>query len=354
MISAYPSSQLVLLDDSVVDRDLFALNAEIELIQLANGETALPREIRILKNGVNETTKGPINCDAAAAKATVAAVVAHYGKPVLNFDYGHGQVGFVGSYESARSAGWFRIEERNGDLYAADIEWTPNAAKALKDREFRYFSPALMRDYESGKVKSMINVALTNIPATKGQAPIVASQNEPTKGPRMDPELKKLLDRLGLTSLDQLSGKIDTLSSSEATLLAAVKEGQTALAAVTARLTAIEGQSSAKAKADFITKLSTDGKLPPALHKWAASQDMASLEAFAADAPVIAAVDPKADITPKPKAVPTTLSDDEKKLCHAMMLSEADYLATRAVLLSSANPWAYDPLTAAEPVKGSK
>jgi phage I-like protein len=355
MIHPLSTDQLVLFDAASADGETFAWSAEIEMVELADGRREPPREIRILKNGTNETTKGPIVCDAAAAKATIAAAVAHYGKPVLNFDYGHGQVGFMGSYESARSAGWFELQERNGDLYAANIEWTPTAKKALADREFRYISPALMRDFESGKIKSLINVALTNIPATKGQKPLVTSQG-PEKETRMDPELKALLDRLGLTSLSQLAGKIDTLSKSEQTLLSTVQEASTKLAATEARLVALEGDRAAKAKEAFITKLSQDGKLPPALHKWALSQDMASLEAFAADAPVIAAVDPKAEVTPKtPASAPTVLSEDEKKLCKAMQLSEKDYLATKAVLLSQPFFWAYDPLSAAdEPVKESK
>lgn len=147
------------------------------LVELAAGK-APPTEIRLLRAGVNETTKGPIVCNAKAARATIAAVVAHYGRPVLNFDYGHGQVGFVGSYETARSAGWFELQERAGALWATNIEWTPRAKQALSEREFRYFSPALMRDPDSGEIKSLINVALTNTPATKGQLPLVASAVE--------------------------------------------------------------------------------------------------------------------------------------------------------------------------------
>src|SRR5688572_25246702 len=110
---------------------------EVELVTLANGERQLPTEICLFRKGTTETTKGPFVCDASAAKFTIDNVVSHYGSPVTNFDYGHGQLSFIQTQETAKSAGWAKLAERDGGLWATEIDWTPAARKALLDREFR-------------------------------------------------------------------------------------------------------------------------------------------------------------------------------------------------------------------------
>jgi len=59
---------------------------------------------------------------------------------------------------------------RNGELWASNVQWTDKAAGMLKAREARYVSPAF--NYEDdGAITELVNVALTNIPATKKQTP---------------------------------------------------------------------------------------------------------------------------------------------------------------------------------------
>src|SRR5690606_11840962 len=147
----------------------------IELETLASGERKLPTEICLFQQGSTETTKGAFICDAVAARAVIANVIAHYGEALTNFDYGHAQVGYIQAHESARSAGWAKLTERDGALWATEIEWTPTAQRALLDREYRFFSPTVYRDRETGRITNLVNVALTNLPATKGQKPIVNS-----------------------------------------------------------------------------------------------------------------------------------------------------------------------------------
>lgn len=161
----------------------------------------------------------------------------------------------------------------------------------------------------------------------------------------MDPELKALLASMGVMNLSQLAVKCQTLASDNAKLVAAAGEMTAQLSAATAELATFKADKVKAEKADYVAQLSTAGKLPPALRDWALGQDMSVLKSFADAAPVVVAADPKAETTPKPVTKPdaTTLSDDEKKLCKAMNLSETDYLATKAELAASANPWAYDP-----------
>jgi phage I-like protein len=126
--------------------------------------------------------------------------------------------------------------------------------------------------------------------------------------------------------------------------LAATATLQADLAAAAAKVAAADAEKAAAEKSSFIAKLSQDGKLAPALHAWAATQDMVSLQAFAAAAPVVAAV---ATVTtaksPTADSGATILSEDEKKTCLLLSVSEEDFLATKKHLLASGNVWAFDP-----------
>jgi phage I-like protein len=62
-----------------------------------------------------------------------------------------------------------------------DIEWTRKATERLKDREYRYFSPTFYHD--KGRITEYVNTALTNLPATKDQEPLVASRSTDHRAP---------------------------------------------------------------------------------------------------------------------------------------------------------------------------
>lgn len=318
--------------------ELDALYA-VELVELAGGERQLPTEICLFRKGVTETTKGQFVCDATAAKFTIENVKAHYGEALTNFDYGHGQVGFLQTHDSAKSAGWAKLAERDGALWATEIEWTPTARKALLDREYRFFSPTVYRDPETRRLTNLVNVALTNLPATKGQRPIVNSlleQQTPMSAPQSTAPS-------AAESPSNATPDLASLQASNAQLLAAVSQLQGQLKQAQDGLAAAATERATQTKAAFIAKLSQEGKLPPALQTWALGQDIAVLEAFAKDAPVIASSGASAPPAPAADS-PATLSEDEKKVCRLMAIPETEYLSTRTHLKSSANFWAFDPL----------
>lgn len=322
-----------------IPADCFELTGfgQIDLIELAGGARKLPTEICLFKSGTTETSKGQFLCDATAAKFTIDNVRAHYGEALTNFDYGHGQVGFVQTADSAKSAGWAKLAERDGGLWATEIEWTPSAQRALLDREFRFFSPTVYRDPETKRITNLVNVALTNLPATKGQRPIVTSLSGDSMSETKPAD----------TAPKSESTDLASLQASNAQLLSAVSQLQASLNQAQTELSAVAAERVRSQKADFVTKLSRDGKLPPALQAWALSQPFEVLEAFAKDAPVLAPAASDAVVTPKVTADPksTTLSADEEKIIAASQISKEDYLATRAHLLSSGNVWAFDPLS---------
>lgn len=88
------------------------------------------------------------------------------GVPVLPFDYFH--------EEERIAAGWIKSLEidsdRNGvkSLFAV-VEWTPNGAQKIKDKELKFVSPSIRKNYkdaETGEIFDVIlkGATLTNTP----------------------------------------------------------------------------------------------------------------------------------------------------------------------------------------------
>lgn len=153
---------------------------------------ALPSEFRIFRSGENETTKGTFLFDSDSAASVMSEYEAH-GIDVM-LDYDHASLDTLASRDPAqagKAAGWCRLEVRAGELWAVNVRWTEHAADALRAKEWRYMSPAFAADRE-GRIVSLLNVAITNLPATRRLEPLVAAS---IGGGRMNPDTaKKALD----------------------------------------------------------------------------------------------------------------------------------------------------------------
>jgi hypothetical protein len=125
-------------------------------------------------------------------------------KNPMMVDYGHRSLNETGTPDDLKAAGWVQtLEKRDGadgaELWAT-VEWTPKAADAIKQGEFRYCSPVI--DYQPIDRKSgaeggveLFNVAITNQPFLDGQHPIrltrVAATFPPKKPGDAKPEDKQ-------------------------------------------------------------------------------------------------------------------------------------------------------------------
>ncbi len=139
-------------------------------IPVAPGNSA-PSEFRIFSFGTTDTTKGAYAFDSEAA-ATVMQAAQEYGNR-LTLDYEHQALNDPPM--EAPSAGTYSLDLRADGLWATDVRWTPKASAYLSNKEYLYFSPAFLHD-EKGRPKRLLNVALTNIPATKRMQPLVAAK----------------------------------------------------------------------------------------------------------------------------------------------------------------------------------
>jgi phage I-like protein len=131
-------------------------------------ESGPPTEFRLFAFGENETSKGTFILDALSAAVAMAAY-RDQGND-LYVDYDHS---VVHGGESI-AAGWFGLEQREDGIWAVNVRWTDKALAHLEGKEYRYFSPYFMVD-ENNRIVEILNIALTNFPATKRMQPLIAA-----------------------------------------------------------------------------------------------------------------------------------------------------------------------------------
>lgn len=98
----------------------------------------------------------------------------------LVVDYNHGD-------DSGRAAGWITdLELRNSDTELwAQVEWTEEAAEAIRTRQFQFTSAEIAfayQDKESGEDRgpTLLAMAITNRPFVEGMAPLALSERVST------------------------------------------------------------------------------------------------------------------------------------------------------------------------------
>ena len=144
--------------------------------------SALPTEFKIFSSGKVETTKGTFIFDAAAAKSVMAEYQAHAIDLMIDYDHASISPLSLDPSMSGKAAGWFQLAVRNGELWAIGVRWTPGAAAQLRAKEWRYMSPAFAT--EATRITSLLNVAITNLPATRRLEPLMAAnKGRPTMPP---------------------------------------------------------------------------------------------------------------------------------------------------------------------------
>lgn len=230
-----------------------------------------PSKFRIFAAGVNDTLKGAFVFNDSSA----ASVIEDFQARSVDFsiDYDHAMVSEDSRQSERIAAGWFVPTIVNGELWATDVRWTEEAAEAILKKEWRYISPAFISN--GNVVARLINVGLTNIPASLGAAPLVLSQ---TGGTHVD-----IVKLTGADSSDNAVAILHAWKSSHERLVGVERERD---AAVT-ELSALRGEIEGKEKATLIEKLAEDGKITPAMRPVIEALSVGQIKAFADVAPVV-------------------------------------------------------------------
>ena len=96
-------------------------------------------------------------------------------KTPIVIDYEHQTLNSEKNGQAAPAAGWIKqVEWRNGAGLFASVEWTAKAKSHIDAGEYRYISPVLQFDKQTGRVVSVMHAALVNFPALLGMEPVVA------------------------------------------------------------------------------------------------------------------------------------------------------------------------------------
>lgn len=133
-----------------------------------------PTEYRLWGFGTVSTTKGDFTFTRDDATQVISEYTAHGVE--LHFDYEHGT--FDGTpAQPAPAAAWMNIELRDDGLWLTNIRWTARATQMLADKEYRYLSPAFEVN-DAGHINKLMNVALTNLPATRNLQPLVTAKEK--------------------------------------------------------------------------------------------------------------------------------------------------------------------------------
>lgn len=131
-----------------------------------------PAEFRLFAIGTMETSKGDFLFDDTAALMCMEAYADHGNR--LTIDYEHQALSEPPI--QAPAAASFVPQLRNDGIWATDVHWTPKATEYLSNKEYLYFSPAFLTD-DNNRPTRILNVALTNLPATKNMQPLVAAKD---------------------------------------------------------------------------------------------------------------------------------------------------------------------------------
>ncbi len=159
-------------------------------VEIAPGAT----EVRLFKVGVNATENGDFLFDAQSAIDVMAAYQAHGVDKMIDLE--HLSLNTESAAFDPDARAWCELAIRNGELWAVNIRWNDDGAERLRSRKQRYVSPYFSHDAD-GRVLSVINIALTALPATHGTEALVAARITTPTNPRaklaigagMDPKL---------------------------------------------------------------------------------------------------------------------------------------------------------------------
>lgn len=305
------------------------------------------------------------------ADRVLAATRALLGSTAMMIDYDH-QAAYAaeGQGNRAEAAGWVSDIRAEADGIHVSVDWTDDARAALAARRYRYISPDFRFSKSTGEVTRLVRAGLTNSPAL--DLPALAHVRGAVAGE--DPDMKTLtLSGTALAALaTAFAVKPEELDEAKvlaglAALTTARDADAKALAAVRSQLkladTADEGavlaalqSASGAAEPDpskFVPKAGYDevaarlsvleaarvtgmvddavkaGKIPPSMRDWALAlgkSDEAALAQYIENVVPLAA---GATIQGNPKPERGKLSDEERAMCAATGVTEAEFLASR-------------------------
>lgn len=207
-----------------------------------------PTEFRLFVSGWNETENGRFLFDDEAAEATISAYQSWGVDLAIDLEHQMLDPEIAPDPTAKDARGWCNLELRpDGSLWAVNVSWTPDGIARLTEKRQRYVSPAFAYDTDSGRVTSVLNIALTAMPATHSTPALVAASR--MRGPKImaNQSAKDALARLtkmqttGQLALLAASGDLTPKLVSDALAAVAAKDAKGSLAVLQQILAALLG-----------------------------------------------------------------------------------------------------------------
>jgi hypothetical protein len=186
-------------------REQHRATATFDESDVERDEAGTPIAFRMWRAGLNRTDHGDHFFTEESAAKLLAEQEARGN--LFSLDVDHLSLSEAAPPESRKAVGWFRIDVRDGDLWAVDVQWTDAVRAGLtKDPpEWRYFSPAYETTKKGGEIVRLLNCALTNNPATWNVTALATSAQ--TEAPKMEYEKMTLAALLAAMDEEKNEGE---------------------------------------------------------------------------------------------------------------------------------------------------
>ncbi|MFN0185127.1 MAG: phage protease [Aquabacterium sp.] len=266
----------------------------------------------------------------AQGRALAARLNAIAAATPLVIDYDHQTLRAAANGQRAPAAGWIHeLAWRDGEGLFARVEWTAAATAHITAGEYRYISPVLFADPDTGQVTHISMASLVNNPALIGMEPVAAALSALVHPAQEKPDMALLAaliaalalppettEATALTAVTSLKTRAElppkavlpvalatalgvapdaaepVVLSAVAALRSTTPDGTTlaAMQALQGQVALLTNQLNGDKLSAVIDNALKEGKLLPAQKDWAhalGTKDMAALSGYLASAPVL-------------------------------------------------------------------
>lgn len=254
--------------------------------------------------------------DAASAAALIAAST---GKGRFVIDYEHQSLKTAENGQPAPAAGWFTTLEWRDEagLFATDVEWTDKARQMIQAGEYRYISPVIVYDHETGAITKLVSAALTNSPAIDGMEEVTALTHSAGADPVT--ELRRYMARQNDPAALKIAAQVEALVNTTRDTLQALKAQTAATRQAQSQVSALTREMHDARISGVIEAALNDARLLPFQVEAARRLAATDLEALTAilDRPAIvpALVGMQSERVQRGESAPVALSREEKHVC---------------------------------------
>ena len=290
----------------------------------------------------------------------------------FQFDYEHQTVLAAENGQPSPASGWgTQFEWRKGDgLYVVNTKWTDRAKAMIEAGEYKYLSPYITYNTNTGEVLDVLNaglVAMPNLDISPVASERLAQLNAASFQPQENPPMKLLLTLLGLAATateDEAIAAVNALKTGHqahvsalntalglkpedgaatattaiATLKAQAKGSDasttSAMLALQTQVATLTAANNARELQVLVDQALAQGKLLPAQKDWAMNKGLAFVQDYLKDAPAVAAAlahkqsgDQQADLDKDKAKKP---GEAELAMCAALGLTPEQFVKAAA------------------------